>query len=84
MTSSADSAVSAATVTRRMKARRSSRVACGCYVLRGQVIVKRGGSWRCLDCALSDIRQPTSRLAWSTQTTKDVPAQGGAEQEGTT
>jgi hypothetical protein len=37
------------------KARRSSRVACGCHVLTGQVIVKRGGRWICLPCALEAI-----------------------------
>lgn len=56
MTSSADSAVSAATVTRCMKARRSSTLACGHRVLRGELIVKRGGSWQCLACALAAIR----------------------------
>lgn len=30
------------------------------------------------------IEWPGGALAWSTQTPKDVPAQGGAEQEGTT
>jgi hypothetical protein len=37
------------------KARRSSAVACGHYVLTGQVIVKRGGRWICLPCALDAI-----------------------------
>jgi len=46
------------------KARRSSRVACGHYVTAGQVIVRRGGRWACLPCALAAI--------------KDHPAQGGA------
>ena len=37
------------------KARRSSRVACGHYVTVGAVIVRRGGRWLCLDCALAAI-----------------------------
>ena len=37
------------------KARRSSAVACGHYVLTGQVIVKRGARWICLPCALDAI-----------------------------
>ena len=55
------------------KARRSSTVACGHHVLTGQVIVRRAGRWICLGCALPG-RQPTT----------NVPAQGGAAQEGTT
>jgi hypothetical protein len=43
-------------MTRAMKARKSSRVSCGCYVLRGQLIVNRGQGWRCWLCALADIR----------------------------
>jgi hypothetical protein len=39
-----------------MKARRSALVACGHYVLRGQLIVNRGAGWSCLDCALAAIR----------------------------
>jgi hypothetical protein len=35
-----------------MKARKSSRLQCGCYVLRGQQIVRRGGRWTCLPCGL--------------------------------
>jgi hypothetical protein len=42
--------------TRVRKARASSRVACGHYVLRGQVIVRRGGRWTCLECALHAIK----------------------------
>lgn len=42
-----------------MKARKSARVACGCYVIVGQLIVKRGGRWACLPCALADIRATT-------------------------
>ena len=43
-------------MTRCMKARRSSAVACGHYVLVGQLIVNRGDGWRCLDCALAAIK----------------------------
>ena len=39
-----------------MKARRSSAVACGHYVLVGQLIVNRGSGWVCLDCALAAIK----------------------------
>jgi hypothetical protein len=43
-------------VNRCMKARKSSRVGCGCYVLRGQLIVNRGGTrWICLPCAIAAI-----------------------------
>jgi hypothetical protein len=58
--------------TRVRKARRSSRVSCGHYVLTGQAIVRRGGQWACLPCALA-------------ATPANVPAaQGsGAAQEGT-
>jgi hypothetical protein len=38
-----------------MKARRSATVACGHYVLRGQLIVNRGGRRTCLRCALEHI-----------------------------
>jgi hypothetical protein len=47
-------------MTRVMKARRSSAVACGHYVLAGQLIVNRGGGWRCLECALAEIRATTT------------------------
>lgn len=43
-------------MTRVMKARKSSRVACGHYVLVGQLIVNRGDGWLCLDCALTAIK----------------------------
>lgn len=42
-------------MTRVMKARRSSALSCGHYVLVGRLIVNRGDGWRCLDCALADI-----------------------------
>jgi hypothetical protein len=43
-----------ATMARCMKARRSSRVACGCYVTVGQLITKQPGTgWRCVRCALA-------------------------------
>jgi hypothetical protein len=59
--------------TRVRRARRSSRVGCGHYVLTGQVIVNRAGRWTCLQCALEAIRSA-----------RDVPASGGAAQEGLT
>jgi hypothetical protein len=37
------------------KARRSSKVGCGHYVLTGQTIVRRAGRWTCLQCALEAI-----------------------------
>ena len=44
---------------RSMKARKSSRVACGHYVLQGQKIHSRGQGWRtrwiCEPCALAEI-----------------------------
>ena len=46
--------------TRVRKARKSSRVACGHYVLVGQVIVRRGGRWACLECALAAVRAATT------------------------
>jgi hypothetical protein len=42
--------------TRVRKARRSSPLACGHYVLTGALIVCRRGQWSCLDCALAAIR----------------------------
>ena len=41
------------------KARASSRVACGHYVRPGHVIVRRGGRWQCLECALAEIKTIT-------------------------
>jgi hypothetical protein len=39
------------TGVRVMRARRSSKLACGCYVLRGEQIVKPdGGRWVCVSC----------------------------------
>ena len=49
-----------AAVARCMKARKSSRVSCGCYVLRGQLIVNRGHGWVCWLCALAEIRATTT------------------------
>ncbi len=48
-------------MTRVMKARRSSLLACGHWVTVGALIVKRDGRWTCLGCALEHIRerQPT-------------------------
>jgi Protein of unknown function (DUF3631) len=53
--------------TRVRKARKSSRVACGHYVLVGQVIVRRGGRWACLPCALAAIRVRPEPLGGSTK-----------------
>jgi hypothetical protein len=50
------------------KARRSSVVACGHYVLTGQVIVKRGGRWLCLECALKAIGKRSELDSVSTGT----------------
>jgi hypothetical protein len=41
---------------RAMKARASYQMRCGHYVLRGQLIVKRGGRWMCGQCAEADAR----------------------------
>lgn len=41
------------------KARKSSVLACGHYVLTGQLIVSRDGRWTCLQCALEHIRATT-------------------------
>jgi hypothetical protein len=38
------------------RARRSSTLACGHHVHPGHVIVRRGGKWTCLECALDAIR----------------------------
>lgn len=36
-----------------MKARKSSRLSCGCYVRVGELITKQPGQgWRCIQCAL--------------------------------
>ncbi len=37
---------------RAMKARKSSVVSCGHYVLRGQLIVRKNSRWLCQACAL--------------------------------
>jgi hypothetical protein len=58
-----------ATVARCMKARWSARAGCGCYVLRGQLIVNRGGGWHCLPCALAAIRATTTDWKETTMTT---------------
>jgi hypothetical protein len=42
--------------TRVRKARKSSKVSCGHYVLVGHVIVRRAGRWTCLECALENVR----------------------------
>lgn len=45
------------------KARRSSTVGCGHYVLTGQLIVCRDGRWTCLQCALDHIRETRTKKA---------------------
>lgn len=55
-----------------MKARKSSRLGCGHYVLRGELITRQGDGWRCLDCAIRAMRAAN-----------DHPATGGATKEGT-
>lgn len=50
-------------MARCMKARKSSRVACGCYVLRGELIVNRGQGWMCMDCALTEIKTSAAPAA---------------------
>jgi hypothetical protein len=50
-------------VARVRKARRSSRVSCGHHVLVGQVIVRRGQRWVCLQCALADIETSAAPAA---------------------
>lgn len=44
---------------RSMKARRPGRLACGHYVLQGDLIVSRGEGWRrrwiCRKCALTEV-----------------------------
>jgi hypothetical protein len=49
--------------TRVRKARRSSRVSCGHYVLTGHIIVRRAGRWTCLDCALRAIKTTAAARA---------------------
>jgi hypothetical protein len=46
--------------TRVRKARRSSTVSCGHYVMVGHVIVRRAGRWLCIECALAAIRTTIS------------------------
>ena len=46
--------------TRVCRARRSSKVGCGHYVLTGQTIVRRAGRWTCLACALEAIGATTT------------------------
>jgi hypothetical protein len=41
---------------RAMKARKSSRLACGCYVQRGHLIARQGDGWICVECAIAAIR----------------------------
>jgi hypothetical protein len=52
-----------------MKARWSARVACGCYVLRGQLIVNRGDGWHCWQCALAGIRASITPTTTEGETT---------------
>jgi hypothetical protein len=55
------------------KARRTSRLACGHHVQRGQLIASRDRAWICIGCAIAAIRAAN-----------DHPAPGGAAQKGTT
>jgi len=45
-----------------MKARRASLLACGCYVLPGQLIVNRGVGWRCMACCIAEIKQRQAQV----------------------
>ena len=49
--------------TRVRKARRSSKVACGHYVLVGHIIVRRAGRWTCLECAIAGIKTTAAARA---------------------
>lgn len=49
--------------TRRMKVRWPRRVACGHYMLTGQVIIWRDGRWICRDCALAAIKTSAGQSA---------------------
>jgi hypothetical protein len=51
-----DQAFVTAPRTRRMKVRWPRRVACGHYILTGQVIVQRDGRWSCLAFALAEVK----------------------------
>jgi hypothetical protein len=45
--------------TRRViKARRAGRLACGCYVQQGALIVKVGACWVCAACIMAGIAEP--------------------------
>jgi hypothetical protein len=46
------------TTQQRRKVRWPRRVACGHYVLTGQVIIGRGQRWVCRDCALAELGFP--------------------------
>jgi hypothetical protein len=39
-----------------MKARRSCRLACGCYVTPGTAIVKIGAAWLCAQCVTAGVK----------------------------
>ena len=54
-----------------MKARRSSAVACGHYVLVGQLIVNAGDGWVCLDCALAAIKTSAGSSSAAEPTTEE-------------
>jgi hypothetical protein len=45
---------------RAMKARKSSRLACGCYVQRGHLIARQGDGWICVEHAIAAIRAAQS------------------------
>lgn len=58
-------------MTRVMKARKSSRVTCGCYVLVGELIANHGDGWRCLDCHLAGMK--TTAAPAAAEPTEETP-----------
>lgn len=49
------------TAVRVRKARWPAVVSCGHFVNVGQVVVKRGGKWKCRECALAEARKAVTR-----------------------
>jgi len=44
-------------VVRAMKARRSSKLACGCFVRTGEYIIRSpDGKWRCAACVIASLQ----------------------------
>jgi len=44
-------------VVRAMKARRASRVSCGCFVRTGEYIIRStDGKWRCAACVIATLQ----------------------------